>query len=84
MSKRHTYYLKKHTNNVASCNTIYNEAEQVLCELLSAAIAEGFLLAHHICGKVIDEGGDKFLSRANFHMGVRSDYIDTPTGISLL
>ena len=82
MSKRHTELLSKHGNRVASCDEIYSATEQVWRDIPSSTIAGGFVLAHRIAGKVIEEDGDnKFLSGADFHSGVRNDFINTDKGI---
>jgi hypothetical protein len=82
MSKRHSDLLRERGGQVADADTIWQTAVSVWRELDSATIARGFVLAHRILGKVIENKGDNsFLGSGDFHCGVRDDFVSTATGI---
>ena len=82
MSKRHSALLKEYSNKCAPRKEIWEAAERVWCDLDSASIARGFVLAYRITQKVIVYGGNNtFLQEHDFHSGVRDDFMDCPTGI---
>jgi hypothetical protein len=82
MSKMHSNLLKQYSNSQAPPEEIWRTAENVWRTLDSAKIARGFVLAHRIAKKVIDNGSSNtFLQTSDFHSGVRRDFVDTPKGI---
>mmetsp|Transcript_35699 Transcript_35699/g.39741 ORF Transcript_35699/g.39741 Transcript_35699/m.39741 type:complete len:87 (-) Transcript_35699:14-274(-) len=69
-------------NSVATCDQIWNAAEQVWRDLLSAKIACGFILAYRIAKKVIAAGGSNiFLREKDFHSKVCEEFQETTTGV---
>ena len=82
MSKQHSNLLKNNLSSVATYDQIWNAAEQVWRDLLSAKIARGFILAYRIAKKVIAAGGSNiFLREEDFHSNVREDFQETTTGV---
>ena len=83
MSKRHSSLLKMYSNLQAPHEEIWKTAREVWCNLGSAEIARGYILAYRIAAKVIKSGGENtFLRQQDFHSGVRSDFYDTPKGVA--
>jgi hypothetical protein len=83
MSKRHSALLSNYSNTQAPHDEIWQAARSVWREMDSASIARGFILAYRIANKVIQFKGDNtFLQQQDFHSGVRSDFYDTPDGVS--
>jgi len=82
MSKRHSRLIRESTDRCAKPDEIWNAAYRVWCDLPSATIARGFVLAYRVAEKVVKcKGENGFLHDSTFHSNVRKDFADTPKGV---
>jgi hypothetical protein len=82
MSKRHSRLIRESTDRCAKPDEIWNAAYIVWCDLPSATIARGFILAYRVAEKVVAcKGENGFLHDSSFHSDVRKDFADTQKGV---
>ena len=82
MSKRVSERLQLYCNTEALKERVWSTAVDVLERTSSSDIARAFVLAYRVLANIIlEDGNNKWLSRGTPHCNVRSDFINTPTGI---
>jgi hypothetical protein len=81
MSKRHSEKLQMHSNTVATAGEIWEATEGVWTSTTSGQVAQSFVQAYRVMGKIINEGGNNhWLQNGGPHCGVRNDFYETQEG----
>ena len=82
MSKRHSVLVQMYSDAEASKDKTWRCAKQVWENCSSAMVCRAFIHAFRIMRKIMEEeGNNSWLATGAPHCNVRSDFIDTPSGI---